>query len=294
MAITIAIPFYNAEAYLADAIKSVFAQTYQHWELILIDDGSTDRSLQIATSVKDTRVRVVSDGLNKKLASRLNEIAQLATYPIIARMDADDLMATDRLEKQLQILNNNPTLDLVTTGVYSVTNTLKMVGARGVTAQNITLKQLLFKEVGVTHAAMLGKKDWFIRNPYDTSLKIAQDYELWLRASAKNDFNIQLVSDPLYYYREEGNATMHKLLAAYKNERRMYKKYAGKYYNYLLFKSYLKAVIVYVLGTFGKLHILLNKRSSVQVSEIEMKNYKEELQKISQTHVPGLIDFKSK
>ena len=91
MAITIGIPFYNAEAYLADAIRSVFAQTYEDWELILIDDGSTDNSLAIARSVDDPRVRVYSDGKNKKLASRLNELTQLATYEFIARMDADDV-----------------------------------------------------------------------------------------------------------------------------------------------------------------------------------------------------------
>lgn len=293
MGITIAIPFYNAERYLADAIRSVFAQTYQNWELILIDDGSTDSSLQIASSIKDPRVRVIADGQNKKLATRLNEVSKLATYNIIARMDADDLMATNRLEKQLQILKNNPTIDLVSTGVYSVTNSLQMVGARGVSANNITLKQLLFKEIGVTHAAILAKKEWYLRNTYNTNLKIAQDYDLWLRASVKNDFNIVLIADPLYFYREEGNATMKKLLAAYKNERVMYKKYAGTYYNYLCVKSFLKSLVVVVLGTFGKLHLLLNKRSTGYVSATDIENYTAELTKIKQTKVPGLKDYNS-
>ena len=80
MKITIAIPFYNAEEYLPDAIRSVFAQTFQDWELLLIDDGSTDASLAIANSVDDERVRVISDGKNKKLAARLNEVTQWAKY----------------------------------------------------------------------------------------------------------------------------------------------------------------------------------------------------------------------
>src|SRR5690554_4188978 len=91
--VSIGIPFFNAEAYLLDAIKSVFAQTHQNWELILLDDGSTDRSLEIARSIDDPRVRVYSDGQNKHLAARLNEIARLARYEYLARMDADDLMA---------------------------------------------------------------------------------------------------------------------------------------------------------------------------------------------------------
>jgi len=82
--VTIGLPFYNAEKYLTDAIRAVFAQTHQHWELILIDDGSTDGSLKIAKSVQDPRVRVYSDGKNKKLAARLNEITKLAKYEYIA------------------------------------------------------------------------------------------------------------------------------------------------------------------------------------------------------------------
>lgn len=100
--ITIGIPFYNAEAYLADAIKSVLAQTFKEWELILVDDGSSDNSLKIAKEFekKDSRIRVISDGLNKKLPARLNQIINKARFNIIARMDADDLMDIERSEKQ--------------------------------------------------------------------------------------------------------------------------------------------------------------------------------------------------
>ncbi len=76
MQVSIGIPFYNNEQTLVDTIRSVFAQTYQGWELILVDDGSSDRSLEIARSVDDERVRVITDGQNKKLPARLNQIAQ--------------------------------------------------------------------------------------------------------------------------------------------------------------------------------------------------------------------------
>jgi glycosyltransferase involved in cell wall biosynthesis len=68
MPVSIGISFYNCERFLPDAIRSVFAQTYQDWELILVDDGSTDRSLEIARSVNDPRVRVISDGLNQLIS----------------------------------------------------------------------------------------------------------------------------------------------------------------------------------------------------------------------------------
>lgn len=288
MAITIGIPFYNAEVYLADAIRSVFAQTYQDWELILIDDGSTDNSLAIAQSVDDPRVRVYSDGKNKKLASRLNELTQLATYEFIARMDADDFISPRRLEKQMEIFEKFPEKDLVSTGVFSITNDKELIGSRGDNATDVLLEDLLYKRVGIVHAAILARKSWYQRNQYDTSLKIAQDYDLWLRSSKNDDLNIFLLPEPLYYYREEGNTTVQKLSSAYKNERRMYKKYAGGHYRRLLLKSYAKTFVVKSLSFIGKLDILLNNRSNSQIDSERLELFTKELNMIKNTKVPGL------
>lgn len=285
MAVTIAIPFYNAERYLEDAIRSVFAQTYQQWELILIDDGSTDNSLEIAKSIDDPRVRVYSDGKNKKLATRLNEVTKLAKYEYIARMDADDLMSPTRIERQLEVFNKFPEKDLVSTGVYSITNDKKLIGTRGDNATNVSLEDLLYKKVGIVHAAILAKKSWYERNLYDTSLSIAQDYDLWLKSAKNNDLNIFLISDALYYYREEGNTTAKKLLSAYKNERNMYIKYAGKKVPMLLIKSLLKSSIVMLLSLVGKLDILLKKRSSGVIQEYIEKTVHDELLIIENTRV---------
>ncbi len=292
MAITIGIPFYNAEAYLADAIRSVFAQTYEDWELILIDDGSTDNSLAIAQSVDDPRVHVYSDGKNKKLASRLNELTQLAKYEFIARMDADDLISPSRLEKQMKIFEMFPEKDLVSTGVFSITDDKELIGNRGDSATDVSLEDLLYKKVGIVHAAILAKKSWYQRNQYDTSLKIAQDYDLWLRSSSKDDLNIFLLPEPLYYYREEGNATAKKLLSAYKNERAMYKKYAKSDLIQLLLKSHLKSFIVKLLAIVNKTDILLKKRSNMSPSTSLLESFNRELSIIEQTKVPGLTKEK--
>jgi len=281
MPITVGIPFYNAEKYLADAIRSVFAQTYEDWELILIDDGSTDDSLEIAKAINDPRVSVYSDGENKKLAARLNEIVSLAKYELIARMDADDLMSPTRLEKQLKVLNQNSNLDLVTAGVYSMTNTLEIVGMRWHYTNNISFNELLQKRgCGVVHAAILGRKSWFKRNPYNTFLSIAQDYDLWLKASKKNDFKIYLMQEPLYYYREEDNVTIKKLLSAYKNERQMYKRYANENKFKLIIKSYAKSFIVRILNWLNLTEILFKRRSKEIVSEDYQKKIITEIQQI--------------
>lgn len=286
MFISIVIPFYNAEDYLLDCIKSVFAQTHKDWELILIDDGSKDKSLAIAQSIDDDRVRVYSDGQNKKLAARLNEIVDLVKYDLVARMDADDLMSPTRIEKQLKIIQNNPNIDLVSTGLYSMTNEKKITGFRFHPTSKITIHDLLRKNgCGVVHASIVARKDWLKRNPYDESMKIAQDYDLWLRSSKNNDFNIFLIGEPLYYYREEGSLNPKKMLLAYRNERKMYWKYYKKEAFYLISKSFFKSIIVRILSSIGKFNILINRRS--QVIDDNVKNITDdEIKQILSTEIP--------
>ena len=293
MPITIGIPFYNAEPFLEDAIRSVFAQTYQDWELILVDDGSTDRSLEIARSVKDARVRVIADGQNKRLPYRVNQITAEAKYDIIGRMDADDLISTTRFEKQLDFLDGHPEIDLVTTGVCSITNDKRPVGVRfGSPNDLITARNLLLGQNGITHAAILGRKAWFLRNPHDVT-QFSGDFELWIRAFSKNDLKIHVMSEPLYYYREENNVVVRKLLAEYANQRQSYKKYGHLGFHrweipLMNARSYSKALIVRLLSASGKVRLLLDRRNTKLDDEALLHRFNREIQLISETVVPGL------
>ena len=188
MPVTIAIPFYNAEKYLMDSIKSVFAQTYKNWELILIDDGSTDDSLKIAKSVTDKRVRVISDGKNKKLATRLNEVTNLAKYDYIARMDADDLMHPERISIQMNFLKANKEFDLISTGTYSINNQGEILGYRFNSSINPSVQEILYRKINILHAGILARKEWYLRNKYDESLILGQDTELWVENLIKTGF----------------------------------------------------------------------------------------------------------
>ena len=218
MLISIGIPFYNAENYLSDAIKSVQAQSYPHWELILVDDGSTDKSLNIALDFakKDNRIRIFSDGKNKKLPCRLNQIIRNAQGDYIARMDADDIIATNRLEEQVKFLKNNKKFDLVSTGLLSLKNNLELVGYRlPCSAKHITLNDAILGTTGIIHASIMAKKSWYFRNLYNESNRLAEDYELWLNAYLKNDLKVGFLEDPLYFYREEQNIRLDQMLRAY-------------------------------------------------------------------------------
>jgi glycosyltransferase involved in cell wall biosynthesis len=283
--ITIAIPFYNAEKYLSDAVRSVFAQTHQDWELILMDDGSTDKSLEIAESINDPRVRVYSDGKNKKLATRLNEITKLAKYDYIARMDADDIIHPERIERQLEVLAAKPEIDLVSTGLYSVTDDLKILGERWHIHTSLNHKDLLFKNgCGIVHASLIGKKDWFVRNRYDESLKLAQDYSLWLKASFKEDLNVYIIQEPLYYYREAGSVTAKKALLAYRYERKMYWRYGKNWKLVLIIKSLLKTIIVSIMNYIGKYDVVFSKRNKRMVTNTS--EFNETIDLIKRTVVP--------
>ena len=289
MAVTIAIPFYNTEEFLPDAIRSVFAQTYQSWELLLIDDGSTDKSLEIAQSVKDPRVRVISDGQNKKLAARLNEITELAKYEYIARMDADDLISPYRIEMQMNILKNEPEVDLVSTGLYSVTNDLGLVGYRGSDNSDVSFRRLLRRKVGILHASLLARKEWYQRNKYLETLKLGQDSDMWLRASKKGDLKIRILGKPLYIYREEQNIRVDKLLQSYKNERSVFSTYIDSYFfrKYYVLRSYMKTVVISTLSKFYNLKFFHASRNH-KLGDEQLSDYRSILEVIKSTKVPGI------
>lgn len=284
--ISIGISFFNAESYLSDAIKSVLAQSYPYWELILVDDGSSDNSLEIAKNFasKDSRIRVISDGENKKLASRLNQIIHEAKYNFIARMDADDLMSTDRLEKQIEALKENPNINLVTTGCLTIGKDNELTGVR--LGKNIQMDAVMILN-GVTnllHASMLARKEWCLRNLYNENRVIAQDYELWLNAAKKNDLDYIVLEEPLYWYRVVENITYFKLIKGYNTQINViesnYKNIISNFLkNKIIFKFRMKKLIVYFLNKTNRLQVLLKRRAEIP-SDIYFLYHSENLKKI--------------
>jgi glycosyltransferase involved in cell wall biosynthesis len=206
--ITVGIPFYNSEDTLLDAVKSIFAQTFQDWELILVDDGSTDRSLEIARSIDDDRVRVLSDGANKKLPARLNQINQEARGKWIARMDADDLCSPTRLEKQVRRLRDDPNLDVLGTGMIFVDDQASPVGEILFPAQHEQICRTPYRTFYLVHSSIMARKEWYQNHRYDESVTFGQDFHLWLNSYETSTFaNLE---DPLYFYRCEYSYTLKK------------------------------------------------------------------------------------
>lgn len=278
--ISIGIPFYNAEKYLEDAICSVLAQTHKDWELILIDDGSTDNSLSIANKYADNdhRIRVISDGENRKLPFRLNQIIKESKYDFIARMDADDLMSNNRLEAQLEVLQKNPNIEFVTTGYLSIGARGELTGVMIIKNYQMNTTMILEGKTNLIHASLLARKNWCLRNLYNENSILAEDYHLWLEAAKKDDLKYIVIEEPLYWYRVMENVTIEKIIAGYNTQINIIENnYEGVISkldkNRIVKKFQVKKYIVKTLSRLNMLKVLVKLRSKKhQESDINYYN----------------------
>lgn len=199
-AISIGIPFKDPGPFFELAIKSVFAQTFHNWELILVDDGSSDGSLTLARALKDARVRVYSDGINRGLSARLNQIAELAQAPYCARMDADDIMHPERIEKQYEVLCNSNGNSVIGTAAYAIDRQSLVVGAKPAVTKPLSGFGVRHSFV---HPSIAAPTAWFRRNPYSTQACYlrGEDAELWCRTKSNSEF--AYLPARLLFYRED-------------------------------------------------------------------------------------------
>jgi glycosyltransferase involved in cell wall biosynthesis len=208
--LTIGIPFKNPGKYFEPALKSIFAQTFTDWELILVDDGSTDGSIEYAQSINDPRVKVYVDGRSTGLSVRLNQMIQLANAPYFFRMDADDIMHPARLEKQYQALIECDPMTVIGTAAYSIDEESNIMGFRSSRSE----QRYGFNAIqSFWHPTVAASTSWFRENPYSENFiyQRSEDTELWCRTTDKTKF-INL-AEPLLYYREEKSLSIRKYVA---------------------------------------------------------------------------------
>lgn len=187
--VTVGIPFFDEESRLAGAVRSILAQSVTDIEVLLVDDGSTDRSLEIARSITDPRVRVFSDGTRRRLPARLNEIARLARAPLVARMDADDVSHPERLARELALLDDDARYDAVGTWIGLVDEADRPFSVIDCDVSEITPASVLRRGL-FPHATMLARRDWLLANPYDEALYRAEDRDLWCRTLKTSRFGV--------------------------------------------------------------------------------------------------------
>ncbi len=289
--VTIGLPFFNNQRTLAGAIRSIFAQTLHDWQLILVDDGSTDGSLEVARRVQDPRVSVITDKQNVGLAARLNQIVELAERPFVARMDADDLMDPKRLARQLAMLQANPRLPLVDTGLLSIDENDQAMGARCCYPFSVSGAGLASGQTPV-HCSVVGRTDWFRRNRYDCGYRRAQDLELWSRTFVDGSLRIRRIPEPLYFYREESSGNYARVRGAQIAKRQILRKHGlqliGRHQTHLRIAESHAKQVVYYCAYKCRLETHLVAARNQQLATDTQADRQRVIRDVLTTPVPGL------
>jgi glycosyltransferase involved in cell wall biosynthesis len=190
---------YNAESFLTQCIESILNQTYSDFEFIVVNDGSTDGTLEILQSFSDPRLNVI-DQLNKGLTATLNELISRSRGKYIARQDADDYSLPERLAKQVQFLENRQDIALIGTGSVQVDHSNSQIHRFIPETRPITLSQQLVEVNSFTHGSWLVRADILKDlNGYREEFRFSQDYDLLLRMNEK--YQLSNLAEVLYAHR---------------------------------------------------------------------------------------------
>lgn len=286
--VTVGIPFLNPGAAFVEAVQSVFAQTFGDWELILMDDRSTDGSLELVRKINDPRVKVFSDGVNRGLPERLNQIARLAQGRFLARMDADDLMHPERLGCQLATIEGMSENSILGASSWIIDERGNIVGKREFIGGQPTVLEV-FKWGGLLHPSIIGHRNWFLDNPYDSNYPRAEDRELFARKVGET--HLCNSEDKLYFYRYCRKINIKSYLMSYSTERKVLLNYGPcklgrmKAYSYYL-RSWLKSFSIPLCVSFLGDEWVVRKGYTVATDD-EAKYGESILNGIRDIEVPG-------
>lgn len=238
--VTVIIPCYNGEAFIGGAIGSVLAQSLSDWELIVIDDGSSDNSKEIVKRfTKDKRIRLLENERNLGIAKTKNRGVADSNGKFIAFLDQDDIWEEDKLRLQVARLTADSELAVVCTGMFFTDPALKKISTftgYDDTDQKAAIKELYITPINSSSLMMIKKDSLESSAPFDETLKGWDDYELLMRLAAKH--RIAYIREPLVKKRlHKGGAqklpevareeekvfehilNLHPFLGSYKKER---------------------------------------------------------------------------
>jgi len=183
--ITVLMPVLNAEAYLSETLNSIWQQSFSDFKVVVVDDGSTDRTPEVLAGCHDPRLRVLRNETRLKLSGALNRGLDEATGTYIARMDADDRMHRDRLAQQVNFLENHPEIICCGGWIRTFGNGLGSIQKFPAGVENVKAFALFYTPFA--HPTVMFRREWFSREGlrYDESYYPTEDYELWSRALLK-------------------------------------------------------------------------------------------------------------
>ena len=176
--ISVLMPAFNAEAFIAEAIQSILQQSFTDFELIILNDGSTDQTSQIIDSFADQRIHKMDLQHNQGLVNARNQLVAAAKGRYIAFLDADDVAFPDRLQKQFTFLENG-VADICGGAHFSL---YESTGRRKASKErycDADIRALLVVYSPLCNPAVMGRADIFKKYPYQTGQDPVEDYSLW-------------------------------------------------------------------------------------------------------------------
>jgi len=183
--VSVVIPVYNRERYLGDAIASVLAQSFSDFELLVIDDGSTDRSREVASAFTDPRLRLLCNERNLGLPRTRNAGVDAANGAYLAFLDSDDVAMPERLAKQVAFLDRHPDHAAVGTWVDWMDDAGRRLGRikrRPLSAREVAALRL-FRQ-GIENTASMARTDILRVFRHNESFAVSEDFEIWERIAA--------------------------------------------------------------------------------------------------------------
>lgn len=197
--LTILMPVYNGEQFLTETIDSVLTQTFNDYDFLIINDGSTDNSESIIKSYKDTRIKYLSNEVNLGLVKTLNKGIELTNTEFLARMDADDLWEPSKLDKQIRLMDENPEVGLCGTSVRKFGN---INGDFIFPRNNETLKVGFLFYCTMSHPSVVYRTSFLKESGlrYRSEYFPAEDYKMWIDCIDKTQ--VRNIPEILVYYRQ--------------------------------------------------------------------------------------------
>ena len=182
-AVSVVMTVHNGEPWTSEAIDSVLKQSFDDFELLIVDDGSSDATPQVLQRITDPRVRVISQPQTGQTRA-LNRALREAMAPLIARMDADDVALPDRLTRQVTFLHEHAGVGLLGTACHEISASGEILRTLTPPAEDRGLRRLLVRTNPFIHTSVVFRRAVLAKSgPYDERFVVAQDYDLWLRLS---------------------------------------------------------------------------------------------------------------
>ncbi len=247
--ISVIMPFYNVEHFLAEAIKSILDQTFSDFEFIIINDASTDGSEKIVKNyLADQRIVYLKNEKNQGIVHNLNLGLRIAQADIIARMDGDDISEPTRLEEQFNFLNQNSDITVVGCFVKIIDEKGKQIDQRTKpTNPDIIKEKLIFYSPLVHPSTMFRKKAIQEAGEYRQEYLYVEDIDLWYRL-VYSGHQISNVAKFLFRYRYHSKSTAHQSTANAIKAFKLRKETIKKFHLKLNFKEKLLIYSQLIIG----------------------------------------------